>query len=186
MAIEVEQKYWIDDLPSLEHRLADMGMVGHEPVLQIDCYFSHPGRNFASTDEALRLRRVGEHNYITYKGPKLDTTTKTRREIELEFALGLHSADDMASLLQALGFAPVAEVRKHRMHSTIRWQNWEVGVALDDVSGLGRFVELEIMATQADLESAKDCLASLAKQLGLANAERRSYLELLLTRPDST
>ncbi len=185
MAIEVEQKYRIDDLPSLEHRLVAMGMVAHEPVQQVDCYFSHPGRDFASTDEALRLRRVGEHNYITYKGPKLDSTTKTRREIEIEFAKGSHTADDMASLLQALGFAPVAEVRKHRVHSTIRWQNREVGVALDDVAGLGRFVELEIMATQADLEPAKSCLASLAKKLGLANAERRSYLELLLARAKS-
>jgi len=186
MAIEVEQKYRIDDLPALENRLAALGMVPRDSVLQVDAYYSHPGRDFASTDEALRLRRVGEHNYITYKGPKLDTTTKTRREIEIAFASGTQPADEMAELLQALTFTPVAEVLKHRMHSTVRWQNWQVEVALDEVAILGRFVELEIIATQAELDGAKDCLASLAKHLGLANAERRSYLELLLERPQTT
>ena len=60
-------------------------------------------------------------------------------------------------------------------------------MALDKVEPLGSFVELEIDADEAEVNTAKKCLASLAAELGLGPGERRSYLELLLgkTRPPS-
>ena len=182
MAIEVEQKFRVSDLSALERRLAELGHRQPPAVVQIDCYYAHPVRDFAASDEALRLRRVGENNYITYKGPKLDTTTKTRREIEIALPDGRQSAAEAAELLEALGFERVAEVTKRRVHSTLRWQDREVGVSLDEVAGLGRFVELEIVTAEQDVAAARDCLASLAGHLGLSNGERRSYLELLLAR----
>jgi adenylate cyclase class 2 len=183
MLIEVEQKFPVSDPSALERQLAALGAVHRETVLQVDDYFAHPQRDFARRDEALRLRRVGPLNYITYKGPKLDSTTKTRREIEIQLAAGEQAAADANSLLTALGFARVAEVRKRRTHSTLRWQNREVSVALDQIAELGHFVELEIVTDQADMASAQACIASLACQLGLTNSERRSYLELLLELP---
>ena len=88
MPIEVEQKYRLADRASFEARLAALHPSPARTVSQVDRYFAHPGRDFARTDEALRLRRVGELNYITYKGPKLDATTKTRREVEIPLADG--------------------------------------------------------------------------------------------------
>ena len=79
---EVECKYPVDDLPRVEIALARMGAKIGAPVRQTDKYFAHPSRDFAATDEALRIRVSGEENYITYKGPKVDATTKTRREID--------------------------------------------------------------------------------------------------------
>jgi adenylate cyclase class 2 len=55
-------------------------------------------------------------------------------------------------------------------------------VALDDVEGLGAFVELELMAREDQLDAARAALSQLASQLQLAGSERRSYLELLLER----
>ena len=60
------------------------------------------------------------------------------------------------------------------------WEGQEVQVALDDVEQVGVFIELELLAGPADLESAKATVASLAARLGLSRGERRSYLELLL------
>jgi adenylate cyclase class 2 len=51
---------------------------------------------------------------------------------------------------------------------------------LDEVEGLGAFVELELAADESGLEEAKSRIASLALELGLSDSERRSYLELLL------
>jgi len=181
MPIEVEQKFHVTDRPRLERRLAELPAAQpRASVVQVDCYFAHPSRDFASTDEALRLRRVGELNYITYKGPKLDATTKTRREIEIALPNGEHSAAEAADLLEALGFRRVAEVRKQRVHVALQWQDREVCVSLDEVEGLGSFVELETMASEDDLPAAQACLASLCDRLNLGNGERRSYLELLL------
>jgi adenylate cyclase, class 2 len=180
MPIEVEQKFYVADPSGLERQLTALGGEERETTIQVDCYFAHPERDFARTDEALRLRQAGELNYITYKGPKLDATTKTRREVEIALAPGPQTAAKAASLLEALGFSRVAEVRKRRTHSKLRWQDREIGVSLDHIVELGNFVELEIVTNRDDVAAAQGCLASLASRLGLASSQRRSYLELLL------
>lgn len=180
MRYEVEQKFPIADLADLEADLEAVGATISAPRTEVDLYFAHPARDFARTDEALRLRRKGRSNSITYKGPKIDTTTKTRQEIELPLRPGQESAKAWAGLLDALGFAPVAEVRKSRRKVDIAWQGRRVEGSLDRVERLGDFAELELVVEGAGVESARACLASLAERLGLRRSERRSYLELLL------
>jgi adenylate cyclase, class 2 len=180
MSFEVEQKFAVADLAALEQRLVTLGARPDQDIVQVDLYFAHPARDFAQTDEALRIRRVGERNYVTYKGAKIDSTTKTRREIELDLAPGDKGAREFQELLELLGFRPVAEVRKHRRTWLLSWQEHEVEAALDDVDRVGTFAELEIAADQAGVDAARDSLASLASHLNLSNGERRSYLELLL------
>lgn len=182
MTYEVEQKFPVADTVSLERDFILLGAHSEPPVEQIDQYFAHPARDFAKTDEALRIRRVGDQNRLTYKGPKIDTTTKTRREIELAFEAGQSGFDQLAEMLTLLGFRPVATVRKIRRPYQLRWENREFEVALDDVTSVGTFVELELVVGESDLEAAKVSLRSLSQKLGLQQVERRSYLELLLER----
>ncbi len=186
MAIEVEQKYPLADVAELERQLTALRAGRGETQTQVDSYFAHPARDFAQTDEALRLRRVGNVNYITYKGPKLDRTTKTRQEVEIELPAGHRSADDAKALLVALGFRPVVDVRKRRTPWNVRWQEWEIGVAVDDVAEVGSFVELEIVVEPAETSAARTAISALAERLNLSNAERRSYLELLLAARGQT
>lgn len=180
MHFEVEQKYPLVDAIAVESRLRALGAREGDVLTQVDQYFNHPARDFGKTDEALRLRQVGELNYITYKGPKLDRNSKTRRELELPLPGGASSKDSFAEMLLALGFRPVAEVRKLRRIFHLRWQDREVEIALDQVESLGTFLEIELTANEATLDAAKLCLESLANELQLPANERRSYLELLL------
>jgi adenylate cyclase class 2 len=177
---EVEQKFRLTDEAALLARLAKLGVVPGEAKEQVDCYYAHPVRDFAATDEALRIRRMGELNFITYKGPKLDPHTKTRREIDLPLPSGGKAAIDHGKLLEALGFRPVAEVRKRRRTATIEWQGRHVEAAIDDVAGVGRYIELELVAEERELEKARISLDALVHELGLMGGERRSYLELML------
>ncbi len=179
MKYEVEQKFPVEDLETVESKLSANGAIVSAPQEEIDTYYAHPARDFAQTDEALRIRRVGPKSWITYKGPKVDTTTKTRREIELPLSEVSDAVNDWASLLESLGFSPVAEVRKIRRKATVLWQDQKIEVTLDDVSEVGTFVELELGAEERGLDAARDCIASLAETLGLRKSERRSYLELL-------
>jgi adenylate cyclase class 2 len=182
MHLEVEQKFRVAELAEVRRLAVGLGAEFAAPIEQADTYFSHPARDFSQTDEALRLRRVGEQNCITYKGPKLDRETKTRRELELPLPPGKQAFEQHAELLAALGFGTVATVRKRREPGRLAWQGQEVEIALDDVSSVGQFVELEISAEEAGLPAAKEALLSLASQLCLTENERRSYLELLLAR----
>lgn len=185
MRYEVEQKFPVDDMGALEGKLAAMGATVTEPQTEADLYFAHPAREFHRTDEALRIRRKGPSNYLTYKGPKVDATTKTRREIDLALGPGGESAAAWAEMLEALGFARVAEVRKRRRNAHLPWQGRRVEVALDEVEELGSYAELELVAEADQLEAARGCIASLAQALGLSGGERRSYLELLLLQRSS-
>jgi len=182
MRFEVEQKFAVTDMARLHQQLVSMGAAFAAPVVQVDRYFGHPLRDFARTDEALRLRQIGLSNYVTYKGPKIDATTKTRREIELALQEGSETAERWVALLDALGFTSVATVRKRRHPGRLVWQDVTVEVALDQVEGLGEFVELELAAEEAELDAAKSKIQSLVDRLELSAPERRSYLELLLAR----
>ena len=173
---EVEQKHRVDDLAALEARLAALGVKRGDEIEQADQYFAHPCRDFATTDEALRIRAVGDESFVTYKGPKLDATTKTRREIELPLADGRQFSE----LLAALGFMPVAVVRKTRRPFLLDRDGQQVHGAIDEVGRLGTFVELELSVDEAGMDAAKRIIAGVAAELQLGSSERRSYLELLL------
>lgn len=186
MNVEIEQKYRALHGPELVDKLKRLNAEFEEPIEQADQYFSHPARDFAKTDEALRLRRSGEENRVTYKGPKHDAASKTRNELELPLPAGKNTAKDFTELFTALGFSPVREVRKQRRVAKLKWKNHDVEVALDEVDGLGQFVELEFRAQADNRAGAIQQLAPLAAELGLKTVERRSYLELLLAKDAGT
>ena len=180
MQFEVERKFRVAQFATVEEKLRSLDAQFDAPVKQSDHYFAHPARNFAKTDEALRVRSVANQHVITYKGPKIDATTKTRVEIELPLVTEAETPDKFLQLLTALGFQPVEIVHKVRQCAIVSWQEQSVEVALDRVDHLGTFVELEISTSRDQVDSARQVLASLTAELNLTDEERRSYLELLL------
>jgi adenylate cyclase class 2 len=176
---EVEQKLRISDQVAVRQKLEELGASWEPPIEQADHYFNHPCRDFAKTDEALRIREFRGERFVTYKGPKIDRETKTRRELELP--LPPAAEHDYGELLVALGFRPVATVRKTRLSGSLTFGGWEFEAALDDVVGAGQFLELETTADDQTLAEAKIALAALVQTLGLTEIERRSYLELVLS-----
>jgi adenylate cyclase class 2 len=187
---EVEQKYRVVDPAALEARLISLAARFREPVDQVDRYFAHPCRDFGKTDEALRLRLVGDSVAVTWKGPRIDSAAKIRRELELGLAPvpplpggpgGTQATlERWTELLEALGFCRVREVAKRRRTARVPWQGAEVEVALDTVAGLGEFLELELQASVGEIPQANAWIESLAAALGCGEPERRSYLELIL------
>ena len=179
--LEVELKYRVAGSQALRTRLASLGGVCHGEVGQRDQYFNHPQRDFAQTDEAVRVRTVGDTAAVTYKGPLVDKVTKTREEIEVELA-GPSGGAGLEAILLRLGFRPVLTVEKRRERWLLNYAGREIEVACDRVAGLGEFVELETAAEQSELAESREVLLRLAEELGLPaeTAERRGYLTLLL------
>lgn len=178
---EVELKFPLADAGPVLYRLTALGARSSPAVEQADLYFNHPARDFAKTDEALRIRSVGDHYLMTYKGPVVDSQTKTRHEIEVP--LGHRQArDKFAEVLSLLGFRQVREVRKTRRPYHVTWHDREFEVALDDVAGLGTFIEVETFADEAGKPAAVEAILALAAELELSAAERKSYLCLLLEK----
>lgn len=179
---EVELKFPLRDGAAVVERLTALGGAVQPAVLQVDRYFAHPLRDFALTDEALRLRSVGEANILTYKGPLLDDATKTRQELEVSVAPGSDGAQSLWAILRALGFEDVRTVVKRRQSYRLRWEGRDFSVALDQVEELGEFLEIETLAAAEDWPRARDAALRLAAELHVQDSIRRSYLELLLDR----
>jgi len=181
MQYEVEVKYKLEDVDRFRELLQEKQAEFINTMEQEDVYLSHPCRDFGKTDEAFRIRRVGPENRLTYKGPLVDQETKTRQEIELIFGAEKESAIQMQTLLEKLGFQAVRPVHKvrHAYHLTFEKSVFEI--VIDNVSGLGWYVELECCVDADAQEATRKKILCLAKLLGLGpDVERRSYLRLLL------
>lgn len=178
---EVEVKVPADH-ERVRERLADLDVPETRRVTQIDRYYDAPHRSFADTDEALRVRRErtgdDERVEVTYKGPLVDEASKTREEVQTTVAD--EAAIDL--ILERLGFDAAATVRKERTFFDVDGYT----VTLDDVADVGRFVEVETTATEAERDRARQGAFDVLERLGLDPDDqvRTSYLGLLLD--DST
>jgi adenylate cyclase class 2 len=178
--LEIEQKFAHADFAAIEKRLAEWQARRGEEHIEADHYFNAPDRDFARTDEAFRLRRIGAANFLTYKGPKHAGPVKVRTELEIPLRDGDEAAEQFMQLLCHLGYRPVAVVRKHRRTYHLQRGGFGLIVCLDEVEQLGRFAEVEIVCPEEQKDAAQAVLADTAAALGLTELERRSYLNLLL------
>lgn len=166
------------DLETVRTRLEDAGTAFEGRVVQEDTYYDAPHRSFPETDEALRVRREStdgeEATRLTYKGPLVETESKTRTEIET----AIESGEAVDAILTSLGFEPVTTVRKERERARIR----EYTVTLDRVDGVGEFVEVETEAEEDTIDPAREGAIEVLEELDLDADDqiRTSYLELLL------
>jgi adenylate cyclase, class 2 len=185
MSIEIEVKFRVADLALVTAEVGRRGGAagaGASTTL-VDTYFTHPARDFAQTDEALRIRSGPAGHQLTYKGPKWGGPTKTREEIEVPFAEGEgpEGARRMASVLERLGFQQLAVVGKDRTEYRLSVGTRTLQVALDQAWNLGTFAEVEtIAATESDVAAAQEAVLALARELGLTEVEPRSYLRMAL------
>ncbi len=178
--IEVEIKGYADDevFKRVRKNFQLIRKEYHE-----DTYYAHPCRDFSSTDEALRIRirRFNGHfeAFLTYKGPKIDQHSKSRVEIEVP----INDPDKHAEILRNLGFSEVLTLDKVREKYYV---DKGVVIALDEVSGIGKFVEIETFAEREEEVPRKvSFLREVLGDLGVKRFERRSYLELLLEKDGS-
>jgi len=181
---EVEVKVRADH-DSVRDSLDSVGATHVESVEQEDTYYDAPDRDFAQTDEALRVREERSatsrcdseegttDTQLTYKGPLIDSESKTRKEAEAAVV----DPEALRVILDGLGYDPAATVRKERERYTVDG----ITVALDTVDGLGEFVEGEL-ETKDDIDGARARILTLLTDLGLDTDEqtRTSYLGLLL------
>jgi adenylate cyclase class 2 len=189
MSYEVEVKVPISDVNAIEKNILRAGGRRLNSEIQTDIYYDHPCRTFSQTDEAIRLRTreplddspidVSRRvmNELTYKGPKVDKTTKTR----LEFTSGISDVESIISILHYTGFKHVAIIKKRRIFFDVSG----ITVSLDDVDGVGLFIELESIAhSKKSMQAARNKILSLVKRLKLdpKKSVRDSYLELYLNR----
>jgi len=175
---EIELKVRADHGP-IRDRLRELGSEFLGTVRQVDTYYDHPGRSFAETDEALRIRREelpggGSVARLTYKGPLVESASKTREERETV----VEDPEALDAILRELDFEPTPPVCKDRERFVLEGYT----IALDTVEGVGSFVEVEREGSAKEIEELREGARNLLSDLNVNPTEhvRTSYLELVL------
>ena len=179
--IEVEIKLPIADLDTIKRKLLKMGFKETAVIEERDTYFDNRQGDIRANGEALRVRETKDYltgesrAQINFKGKKLDTCTMTREELET----GVEDGEICRNILQVIGYAPAdPEVFKDRT----MMQKESITAFLDNVRGLGGFLELEILADSEEekdvaLKRIENILNSLEYQI--SDTVRMSYLSML-------
>ena len=179
--IEIEVKLRINDPIGLEKYLLDQGYILKETIRETDTYFDGGINGIKKSGQALRVRRIvdcvtgKEHSMITFKGEKLDRVSMARLELET----GVENGDTAERILSALGFFPV-QPTVIKTRKILKYE--DICACLDDVQGLGIFLELEIMAESEDTRpAALDRIEEILQSIGysMADTTRVSYLSQL-------
>ena len=173
--IEVEMKFRVIDHTEIEKQFT----YWSDQRIEIDTYYTHPLKDLLTADQWLRVRKVDIGNskfyHLTFKGPLLDSDSKSRHEIDLETQI------DPTSFLEALGYTELIQVRKRRRISCPQPWVWPFPeVCLDEVEGLGNFVEIEALGVIQEKEACIAHIKALADKLGLVEQEKVGYARLAL------
>jgi adenylate cyclase, class 2 len=137
-AIETEVKiavpHW--DTSEVATRLSAMGLELTEPrVFEANFVYDMAQQPLRSAKMLLRLRRVGDRNTLTWKGPPQSGPHKTRPELEVKF----DPFDTMHQILGHLGYQTYFKYEKYRTE----FGTSDGGTVTFDETPIGNFLELE-------------------------------------------
>ena len=87
--LEIEMKFPVSDFATVQQQWREWGAEKGRPARGWTTTLTPPTAILLGPTSALRLRRIGQANFVTYKGPKQDTFTKTRTDIEVTPGRGI-------------------------------------------------------------------------------------------------
>ena len=138
MVREVEVKYHVDDLEALLVALKARGIELSDPVHQDDQAYAPDGWRFGDSKlgvSFVRLRTVDGRHYFAVKQPGENAQACLEYETEVANRAAMHGA------ILHMGYYPTVRVAKARRTATLE----HCSLCVDDVEGVGGFLELERM-----------------------------------------
>ncbi len=158
---EVEVKFSVTDLEALLCAIRTTGIHLGEPVYQDDQAFAPIGWAFGDSKlgvSFLRLRTVEGRHWFALKQP--DANAQDCLEYETEVA----DRQQMHEAILRMGYWATVRVAKSRRTG----RRGEVSLCLDELEGVGTFLELERMVSDEEPAAAvQDELAAFVASLGI-------------------
>jgi len=173
---EVELRFPLLNPEQLIQRLNKIAKPQKQKVFQKDIYFVPVHRNFLDREyvnEWLRIRETKNRTTLNYKNWYPDKICCDEFETEIEDIIALKK------IFESLNFKEIVVVEKLRS----AWIYKEVEIVIDEIKGLGFFVELE-SKSNLEFEEAKKLLYDVLKELEAETGlqELGGYAFLLLKK----
>ncbi|MBN2250833.1 MAG: class IV adenylate cyclase [Candidatus Altiarchaeota archaeon] len=152
----IDRKVVEDKLVSLGARKVFDGVV-HA------LFLDHCDGRIGKAGDVLRLRKVGDRSFLTYKRFVSHDSVKVREEHEVEVS----DHDEAKSILEALDFTVSLEMRKQRTSYEISGVRFELDRYVDQYSFVPEFLEIEAKD--------EDTLYRYAELLGFRRGDCRPW-----------
>lgn len=166
MRKEIEVKAKADNLEELASKLESLGCAIAPPVRQNDAIFADAKygafEEFQPNKNLLRIRESNGKFFFTIKQPKANQMDSIEYETEIS------NPEGMKETLLLMGYQEVIQVHKTRRKTN--HNGWEI--CLDEIDGLGSFVEVEKITDEADAEKVQNELFAFLEGLGVKREDR--------------
>ena len=177
--IEVELKFPLSDYESLISKLNSLAKSEKREDYQKDTYYIPHHRNFLDKkpiSEWLRLRESKKGFSLNYKHwHNEDGKNTTSCD---EFQTSITDIFALEKILESLNFKKIIVVEKTRN----TWRYKDVEIAIDNVTNLGHYIELEAKGNFKTIDDAKNHLYSILNELNANVGEQdfKGYPYLIL------
>jgi adenylate cyclase class 2 len=166
--LEIEIKLRLKgELADMRKKLRNLGFRERtRRIFESNILFDNIKRTLRKHGKLLRVRRVGPHGVLTFKGPSEQSRYKKRWETETRLLNG----DAIEAILAHIGYHPVFRYEKFR--TEYAGDSGEGHILLDETP-IGNFIELE---------GSPQWIDRTARRLGFSSGDyiNRSYGDLYL------
>lgn len=171
---EIEVKYRVNDLEALLTALKSRGIELSDPIQQDDQAYAPTRWQFGDSKlgvSFLRLRTTGGRHYFTLKQPADNAQACLEYETEVTDREAMHAA------ALHMGYKATVRIIKTRRSAVLA----SCSLCVDDVEGIGAFLELErLAADDANAAAEQEELATFVDSLGIAATRTRETYDTLV------
>jgi len=169
MNVEVEVKIEIENFEEVKAKVSAVGKL-IKSIKQIDEYYVPCHRDFFAQKpqptEWLRIRTNPDKVIFEYD-KSINKKANGEQECAEEYETVISDPEEFRKILNFLDFKKVVNVDKQREY----WDCGDLEIALDNVAGLGSFIEVEAKGDFENTAKAKEACLKFLEELGIKNAE---------------
>ena len=173
--IELERSFIITELD--EKRIKeiiekeDFKLVSEE--IEEDTYFSDKDLYFVKNRICLRTRKINDdYLELTYK-PKSTEETEKYGKKEVNIQLSVKDYEDIKFIINQLGYRTYVSFKKYRTTYSKLVNGIERNIMLDELKGIGKFIELEVLSEKEDKKKMLSELEDFIDEFECRNLERK-------------
>ncbi|MDP3995488.1 MAG: class IV adenylate cyclase [Patescibacteria group bacterium] len=162
---EVEVKVKVDDLGPIKQKLESLGCSFSDPIIQDDRIYIKNGTGLGDARKgviAMRLRDAKGKHVFNMKIEGENPLDNEEHETQVE------DPEAINAMLQKLDYYNASRVHKQRQKC--KYQGMEI--CLDEVEGLGSFIETEKLIEEGESEPVQEEMFSWLESLGVPREGR--------------
>jgi adenylate cyclase class 2 len=184
MNVEVEVKIKVDNFEEIREKVSALGK-SIKSIKQIDDYYIPCHRDFFSNKphpvEWLRIRTNPDGVIFEYD-KSVNAQEDGNQEYAEEYETDVSNPEELKKILAFLDFKKIVTVEKQREY----WICGNLEIVLDDIKGLGYFVEAEAKGDFGSITEARRECINFLKKLGIKDVEgshiKKGYPVMLLEK----